>query len=78
MEDLSLSLISIQVKKTKRYLLKLPNKTSSPSCISGTACFIIFKISLFVTAANRKGILLVTYKPVWRRSLGGTGGESVN
>ena len=44
----------IQVKKTKLYLLKLPNQTSSPSsCISGTACLISCEISLFVTAANR-------------------------
>ena len=34
-------------------------------------------MSLFVTAANREGILLATWR-VWRRSLGGTGGESVN
>ena len=38
------------------------NRTSSPSsCISGTACLIICEISLFVTAANREGILLATY-----------------
>ena len=34
-------------------------------------------MSLFVTAANREGILLATWR-VWRRLLGGTGGESVN
>ena len=68
----------IQVKKTKLYLLKLPNRTLSPSsCISGTACLISCEISLFVTAANREGILLATYA-VWRPSLGGTGGESLN
>ena len=51
----------IQVKKTKVYLLKLPKQTSSPSsCISGTACLISCEISLFVTAANREGILLTT------------------
>ena len=53
--------ITIQVKKTKLYLLKLPNRTSSPfSCILGTACLISCEISLFVTAGNRKGILLAT------------------
>ena len=41
--------------------VKFPNQTSSPSCISGTACLIICEISLFVTAANREAILLVTY-----------------
>ena len=51
----------IQVKKTKLYLLKVPPRTSSPSsCISGTACLISGEISLFVTAANREGILLET------------------
>ena len=34
------------------------------------------EISLFVTAANREGILQLTR--VWRLSLGGTRGESVN
>ena len=44
-------------------MLKLPNRTSSPSsCISGTACLIICEISLFVTAANREAILLVTLR----------------
>ena len=48
--------------KTKHDLLKLPNRTSSPSlCISGTACLIICEISLFVTAGNPEGILLATY-----------------
>ena len=43
-------------------VLKLQNRTSSPSsCISGTACLISCDISLFVTAANREGILLATY-----------------
>ena len=51
-----------QVKKTKLYLLKLPNRTSSTSSYtSGTACLISCEISLFVTAANREGILLATY-----------------
>ena len=49
-------------QKDKALLLKLPNRTSSPSsCISGTACLISCEISLFVTAANQKGILLATY-----------------
>ena len=53
---------SFQVKKTKLYLLKLPNRTSSTSSYtSGTACLISCEISLFVTAANREGILLATY-----------------
>ena len=43
-------------------LLKLPNQISSPSsCILGTACLIICDIYLFVMAANREAILLVTY-----------------
>ena len=55
-------LSKIQVKKTKLYLLKLPNRTSSPSlCISETACLISCEISLFVMAVNREGILLTTY-----------------
>ena len=38
--------IIIQVKKTKLYLLKLPNRTSSPSsCISEIACLISCEIS---------------------------------
>ena len=49
---------------------------SLSSCISETACLISCEISLFVTAANREGILQLTR--VWRLSLGGTGGESVN
>ena len=58
-------------------MLKLPKRTSLPSlCISETACLISCEISLFVTAANREGILQLTR--VWRLSLGGTGGESVN
>ena len=37
---------TIQVKKTKLYLIKLPNRTSSPSsCISETACLISCEIS---------------------------------
>ena len=49
-------------KNTKLYLLKLPNRASSPSsCISGTAYLIICEISLFVTVGNREGILLATY-----------------
>ena len=47
------------------------------SCISGTARLISSEISLNITAGNREGILLATYAS-WRRSLGGTGGESVN
>ena len=45
------------MKKTKLYLLKLTNRTSSPSsCISGTACLISCESSLFViTAENREG-----------------------
>ena len=44
-------------------MLKLPNRTSPPSSgISGTACLIICEISLFVTAANREAILLVTLR----------------
>ena len=38
------------------------DKASSPSsCILGTACLISFQISLFVTAANREGILSAIY-----------------
>ena len=38
--------ITIQVKKTKLYLLKLPNRTLSPSsCISEIACLISCEIS---------------------------------
>ena len=36
------------------------------------------EISLFITAANREAISLVTYASNLRRSLGATGGESVN
>ena len=45
----------IQVKRAKLYLVKLPNRISSLSCISGTACLItcICEISLFVTVAKR-------------------------
>ena len=44
-------------------MLKLPNRTSSPSlCISGTVCLIICEISLFVTATNREAILLETLR----------------
>ena len=54
--------MTIQVKKTKLYLLKLPNRTSSPSsCISEIACSISCEISQFVMAANRESILLATY-----------------
>ena len=48
--------------QTKLYLLKLPNWTSSPSCISGTAHLTICEISLFVTEGNREGILLATQR----------------
>ena len=49
-------------RRTKLYLLKLPKRIPSPyPSDSGTACLIICEISLFVTAANRKAILLVTY-----------------
>ena len=51
---------------------------SPSSSISGAACLIICEISLFITAANREAILLVTYASNLRRSLGGTGSESVN
>ena len=48
-------------RRDKLYLLKLPNRNSSPSsCISGTAFLIICEISLFVTATNREAILFVT------------------
>ena len=54
--------IKIQVKETKFYLLKLLNQISPLSLsILGTACLIICEISLFVSAANREAILLVTY-----------------
>ena len=54
--------INSSQKDKKLYLLKLPNRTSSPtSCISATACLISCEISLFVTAANREGIFLATY-----------------
>ena len=60
----------------KLYLLKLPDRTLSPSsCISGTACLTICEISLFVTEGNREGILLATQR-VWGRSLRGSGGKS--
>ena len=36
------------------------------------------EISLFVTAANREGIFARNRTLVWRRSLGGTAGASVN
>ena len=43
-------------------MLKVPNRTSSPSsCILGIACLISCEISYFVTAGNREGILLATY-----------------
>ena len=65
---------SFQVKKTKLYLLKLPNRTSSTSSYtSGAACLISCEISLFVTAATGKAFCSQLTR-VWRRSLGG-GGE---
>ena len=68
-----LSINSSQTDKASD-LFKLPNRiSSSSSCISGTARLIIYEISLFVTTANRE-----TITRVWRRSLGGTGGASVN
>ena len=70
MQDLSLICIckqktfspvsSINSSQKDNYLLKLPNWTSSPLCISGRACLIICEISLFVTAANWEGILHAT------------------
>ena len=58
--------ITIQVKKTKLYLLKLPNRTSSPSlCISGNS----LPGKHFARNLREFGVA---------RSLGGTGGESVN
>ena len=69
----------IQVKKTKLYLSKLPNQTSSPSsCILGIAWLISYEISSFVTAAQTRKTFCSQLTRVWRRSLGGTGGESVN
>ena len=61
--------INSSQKDKDLYLLKLPNRTSSPSsCILGTACLISCGNSLFVQAGNREGILLATY--VWRLEFG--------
>ena len=46
----------MQVKQTKLYLLKHPNRLLSPFlCISRTACLIIWEISLFVTYGSKPG-----------------------
>ena len=45
-----------QINKTKTNNKKAPASSLS-SCISGTACFIICAISLFVKAANQEAIL---------------------
>ena len=75
MQDLSV--ICICQQKTFSPVLSINSSQKenfvTSSCISGTACLISCEISLFVTAANREGIV-----QLWRLSLGGTGGESVN
>ena len=49
------------IKQTKLYLLKIPNRISSPSSsIFETVCLIIYEISVSVAAGNRETIMLVT------------------
>ena len=63
MQDLSV--ICICQQKTFSPVLSINSSQKenfvTSSCISGTACLISCEISLFVTAANREGILLATY-----------------
>ena len=57
-----LFIYSSQTDNWKLYQLKLSNRIlSSSSCFSETASLIICEISLFITAAKREAILLVTY-----------------
>ena len=70
----SLRLVYHQIKQP----VKPPNRTSSPSsCISGTACLIVVKIPCLLRQQTGMAFCSPLTR-VWRRSLGGTGGESMN
>ena len=70
-----LSLICICKQKTFLTVLSINSsqkdkveKVKKTKCISGTACLISCENSLFVTAANREGILLATYASLTGRN----------